>query len=81
MGCVHPGGNGVGGRAHDDFDAGLAHGVDDAIHPGVFEVAVFGLPEAPGGFAHADDGDAGLLHEGDVFFEAAGLRSAGMYSL
>ena len=43
--------------------------IDDAIHPGVFEVAILRLPEAPGGFAHADDVDAGLLHERDIFFE------------
>ena len=70
MRVVQPGGDGVGGRAHDDLDAGLAHGIDDAVHPGVFEVAVFRLPEAPGGFAHAHDGEAGLLHQGDVFVEA-----------
>jgi hypothetical protein len=40
-------------------------------------VAVFGLPEAPGGLAHADDADACVLHEGDVFFEAAGLQVGG----
>jgi len=73
----HPGGHGVGGRAHDDLDAGLAHGVDDAVHPGVFEVAVGGLPEAPGGLAHADDGDAGVLHQRDVLFKAAGLEVGG----
>jgi hypothetical protein len=32
-------------------------------------VAVFGLPEAPSGFAHADDVEAGVLHKGDVFRE------------
>ncbi len=74
---IHPRGDGVGGRAEDDFDSGFAHGVDDAVHPGVFEAAVFGLPEAPGGLAHADDGDVGLLHEGDVFVEAARLQVCG----
>jgi hypothetical protein len=72
VGVDHPCGDGVGGRAHDDLDAGVAHGVDDAVHPGVFEVAVFGLPEAPGGLAHADDADAGFLHQGDVFSETFG---------
>ena len=60
---VQPSRDGVSGGAHDDLDPGLAHGIDDAVHPGVFEVAVFRLPEAPGGLAHADDGDAGLLHQ------------------
>jgi hypothetical protein len=62
--------DGVGGRAHDDLDARLAHGIDDAVHPGVFEIAVFGLPQAPGRLAHADDGDARGLHQRDVFVEA-----------
>ena len=73
----HPGGDGVGGRAHDDLDAGLAHGVDDAVHPGVLEVAVGGLPEAPGGLAHAHYADAGVFHQGDVFLETAGLQVGG----
>ena len=69
----HPRGNGVGRRAEDDLDAGLAHGIDDAIHPRVIELAVFGLPEAPCGLAHANDVEAGGLHEGDIFFEAGSL--------
>ena len=69
----HPRGNGIGGRAEDDLDAGLAHGVDDAVHPGVVEVAVFGLPQAPGGLAHAHDVEARGLHQGDIFVETGGL--------
>ena len=71
----HPCGNGIGWRAEDDLDAGLAHGVDDAVHPRVVELAVFGLPQAPGGLAHADDIEAGGLHQGDVFVEAGSLVS------
>ena len=75
VGVDHPGGHGVGGSAQDDLDAGLAHGVDDRVHPGVFKVAVLRLPEAPGGLAHADDVDAGGFHQGNVFFQAGGLIS------
>ncbi len=67
---VEPGGDVVGGRAEDDFDAGFGHGIDDAIHPCVFKAAVFGLPEAPGGFAHAHDVEACGLHHGYVLIEA-----------
>ena len=66
----HPCGNGIRGRAENDFDAGLAHGVHHAVHPRVFELAVFGLPQAPGGLAHADHVEAGIMHEGNVFVQA-----------
>jgi hypothetical protein len=71
----HPGGNGIGGSSEDDLDAGFPHSFDDAIHPRVVELAVFGLPQAPGGLAHADDVDAGGFHQGNVFFQAGGLIS------
>ena len=79
----HPGGNGIGGRAQDHLDAGLAHGVDHAVHPGVVELAVLRLPQAPGGLAHADHVEAGGLHQGHIFFQAGSLGSGswGMYSL
>jgi hypothetical protein len=79
----HPGGDGIGGRAEDDLDAGLAHGVDDAVHPGVFEAAVFGLPEAPGGLAHADDVEAGAFMRATSLARRAtwSASSPGMYSL
>ena len=77
----HPCGNGIGGRAEDHLDAGLAHGVDDAIHPRIVELAVFGLPQAPGGLAHADHVQARGLHQGNVLVQASGLVILGMYSL
>ena len=69
----HPHRDGIRGRAEDDLDAGLAHSVDDAIHPPIVEVAVFGLPQAPGGLAHAHDVEARGLHQGDIFVETGGL--------
>ncbi len=73
----HPCGNRVGRRAEDDLDSGLAHGVDDAVHPRIVELAVFGLPQAPGGLAHAHHVEAGGLHQGDVLVEAGSLVGPG----
>jgi hypothetical protein len=70
----HPGGHGVCRGSQDDLDAGLAQRVDDSIHPCIFEVTVGGLPEAPGGFAHADDADACQLHQGDILLQPAWLQ-------
>ena len=47
MGLGHPGRHGISGRAHDDLDPGLAHGIDYAVHPGVFEDSICRLPKAP----------------------------------
>ena len=69
----HPRRNRVCRRTEDDFDASLAHGVHDAIHPGVVELAVFGLPEAPGGLAHAHNVEAGGLHERNILFKPDAL--------
>ncbi len=66
----HPRRDGISGRAHDYADVGAGEAFEDTIHPGKFETAVFWLPEAPGGFSDADDVNPGLLHQGDVSFEA-----------
>jgi len=66
----HPCGNGISGRAENDLDAGLAHGIDHAVHPRIVELTVFGLPQAPGGLAHANHIEAGGMHEGDVLVQA-----------
>ncbi len=69
----HPRGDGIRRRAEDDLDAGLAHRVDDAVHPGVVKLAILGLPQAPGGLAHAYDVEAGGLHQRHIFVEAGSL--------
>jgi hypothetical protein len=65
----HPGRNGVGRGTHDDLDAGFSHGLDHAVHPGIFEAAVFRLPQAPGRFAQAHHVEAGRLHHLHVLFQ------------
>ncbi len=69
----HPGWNRISGCAENYLDAVLAHGVDDVVHPCVVKAAVFGFPEAPGGFAHAHDVESGSFHQRDVFVEPRGL--------
>jgi hypothetical protein len=71
----HPCGNGIRGRAEDDLDSGLAHRVHNAVHPCILKSAVLGLPQAPGGFAHANDVQAGSLHQGNVFVEPRSLAA------
>ena len=71
---AHPRRDGIGGRAEDHLDAGLAHRIHDVVHPRVFEAAVFRLPQAPRRLAHAHDVQAGGLHQRDVFFQALILR-------
>ncbi len=75
----HPGGNGVGRCSKNHLDAGLSHRVDDAIHPRVIKLTVGRLPEAPGGFAHANDVDAGGFHQGYILVEAGGLISGHVF--
>ncbi len=65
----HPRGDRIGGRAHDDLDAGLAHRVDDAVHPRRLEAAVLRLPQAPCRFAQAHDVEAGRLDHLDVLVQ------------
>ena len=65
----HPRRNRIRRRAENHLDAGLAHRVDDVVHPRVFESAVFRLPQAPRRLAHAHDVQARGLHQGDVFVE------------
>ena len=71
----HPGGQRISGSAEDDLNASLAHSADHAIHPGVVELSVFGLPQAPRGLAHADHAETGRLHQRDVLVEAGNLIS------
>src|ERR1051325_2848336 len=66
---IEPGGDGISGRAHDDFDSGLAHALDDLIHPCKIELAVARLPQPPTGLAHANDSDARILHHLDILVE------------
>ena len=66
----HPRWNRVGGRAQDYADVGARQAFDNPVHPGELEPAVLGLPETPGGFAHADHVDTGLFHQLDVFLQA-----------
>ena len=65
----HPRGDRIRGRAHDDLDAGLAHCVDDAVHPRRVEAAVLRLPQAPRRFAQAHDVEAGRLDHLDVLVQ------------
>ena len=41
---VHPGRNGVGRSAKNDFDACLLHPINHAIHPGIFEATILRFP-------------------------------------
>ena len=59
----------VGGCPHDDFDAGLVHRIDHAVHPGLLEGAVLGLPKAPCRLADAHHAHAGILHPRDVLYQ------------
>jgi len=74
MRLPHPGGNRIGGRPHDDLDAGLAHSVNDPVHPGIVKFAIGRLPKTPRGLAHADDTNACFLHERGIFFKSSGLQ-------
>ena len=56
-------------RAQDDLDPRLVHAVENALHPVELKLAVARLPTAPCGFPHPDHGDAGLLHQLDVFVQ------------
>ena len=68
-GFGHPRGDGIGRGTHDDLDAGLAHGVDHAVHPRVLEAAILRLPQAPGRLAQANHVETGGLHHLHVLFQ------------
>ena len=59
----------VGGGPHDDFDADPVHRIDHAVHPGILEGAVLGLPKAPCRLADAHHPHAGILHPRDVLYQ------------
>ncbi len=65
----HPRRERIGRRAENHLDPRLAHGVNDVVHPGIFELAVFRLPQAPRGFAHAHHVQARGLHQLDVLLQ------------
>ena len=45
------------------------HRIDHAVHPGMLEGAVLGLPKAPCRLADAHHAHAGILHQRDVLYQ------------
>ena len=68
----HPRGDGVGGCAKDDLEAGSVQLVEDAVHPCEFELSVLRFEERPGGFADTHYGKSCLFHQTDVFVKTVG---------